>query len=196
MTKECSASLEELLEHFDHYPSGYISEPLEGENAGVYPEEDIQEFFKTVDLKGDEKTESEPYDIKIEVHSGPAKNRTRMILLACHLLSYRLFETDGSLEMFPRKSITIKKILNCLNKGFNELAELLAVEDIGTDKERREEFIRHSLLQLGLHPRGETSEQALERYESISLVVQKREAEEERRKLEEARRSSSRATRD
>lgn len=132
------------------------------------------------------------------------KNKARFMLLACYLLNYGISVLDNkkNIDFFKDEYIRATDVFELLISGFDDLSPLLAAEDLVRDPERREEFIRHCLLKLDLHPRDEKNVLARARYEEISsiFIKQRKEEEEERlqqeRELEESRLSSMRTSRE
>jgi hypothetical protein len=121
-----------------------------------------------------------------------AENRLKMISVATWL-----FHADGLI----RRAELAGKMWSLLSEGLDQLSTVVRAESVVTDPDRREEFVRLCLKQLGLRPKGETLLQAADRLtaldsvERTAVVRQTREAEERARKVRQmmARRAAEEA---
>lgn len=83
-------------------------------------------------------------------------------------------------------------VLPLLDRGLDEMANLVQAEQILRDPDRREEFARVVLKGLGFRPRGETIPQAEDRLSTLDtverarIIRESRAAEERARKIREA----------
>lgn len=211
---ECNVSLQRLMEHFNEYPSGYISDPISGasENCDDLYEE-LNRMVRAI-YSGPEEILNR--DI-MQINTSQDANRIRMCLLGCYILSLEnLIRTDlidrerkrSARGLFGRRARgqsavqSLPAMLNqFLTEGYRDLANLIAAEDIVSSEERREEFIRATLLAVNSRPQGEDEKMAMARFQEISSVhrareQERREAEEIERQLREERESYHRATRE
>jgi hypothetical protein len=67
-----------------------------------------------------------------------------------------------------------RSVLEFLEKGLPELAQLVRREQLIRDPDRREELVRSALRALGLIPAGEAENAALDRLTTLSSVERKR----------------------
>lgn len=111
-----------------------------------------------------------------------ARNRLRLILLACWLLHDEQFRAAG----------VAGPALRLLASGLDELAALVPAEKCVVDPDRREELVRLCLSGLGWRPDGESEAEARDRLNTLSSVERRRvvaaarQAEERARQVREA----------
>ncbi len=88
-------------------------------------------------------------------------NRLKLISLATWLLHCGALRSQIGL---------VKEMNELLSTRLDELALVVRAETVVNDADRREEFVRHCLKQLGLRPQGETSSQAADRLTALDSV--------------------------
>ncbi len=92
-------------------------------------------------------------------------NRLRLIAITCWVLMDPAFCEFAGISVIAHRFFLI---------GFGKLPELVAVEDFIRIPERREELIRRVLKQLGISPKGETTEQSEDRLAALDSVETQR----------------------
>jgi hypothetical protein len=88
-------------------------------------------------------------------------NRLKVICVATWLLHCDALRTQASLA---------NKMWELLSTGLDELSLVVRAEMLVNDPDRREEFVRLCLKQLGLRPQGETLSQAADRLTALDSV--------------------------
>jgi hypothetical protein len=93
------------------------------------------------------------------------RNALRVVLVACWLLADPWFRARKDLG---------PKAHAFLAEDLASLARLVEAERLVDDPERREELVRRCLAKLGLRPRGETEQQAIDRLAAVDSVERRR----------------------
>jgi len=114
---------------------------------------------------------------RFDSRSGDDAGRLRVALVMAWLLAD---------DAFRPNDLARAQLLKVLDVTASELASLAPVAKYLNDPERREEFVRVMLANVGLRPRGETLAQATDRLSALS-------ATERRRLLDASRAAEARA---
>jgi hypothetical protein len=118
----------------------------------------------------------------VQITTADAVNRLRIIAVTTWLLHD---------EWFLARPQLAAAMWSVLSRDLTYMAGLVKAEDVIRDPDRREELVRVVLMCLKLRPRGETDQQAIDRFntldsaERLKVVRETRDAEERARKIRE-----------
>jgi hypothetical protein len=177
--------LEALLHRLAECPPEFLEEPLSGATGRINVTAVVSDLLR--DLGGGAQIESRlfiaPAVAASKASSGspigsPARNRLRVILIACWLLH------DG---WFRKEQKFAGAAAELLARGLNRLAEVIDAPRFVTDPDRREELVRFILAQLGLRPAAETVAQAQDRLTTLDSIELRRVIQETRAAEQRAR---------
>jgi len=154
--------LESLTHRLSECPAEFLAEPRRGKKGVVDVAAIVSDHFRAMGL-------SPHSNVKLShlQHTGDvaSANRLRLIAVAAWLLN------DESLR--SRRELG-NKMGRLLEDGLDTLAGVIRAETVVTDADRREEFVRLCLKQLGLRPKGETAVQAADRLTSLDSIERDR----------------------
>ncbi len=160
MTRE-GPLLETLTRRLAETPPDFLAEPRLGTAGGVHVDAVVADLLR--DLGGGP-LEREALTAFRSAAPGRQRNRLRLILIVCWLLHDPWFRARGLASAAQR----------LLERGLDELAEVVPAERCLADADRREEIARLALEGLGLRPAGETEAQARDRLTTLSSIERRR----------------------
>lgn len=184
-------SVEELTRYLAECPPIFLAEPRQPSGLGkVGVAAVVSDLVREMGGPGLTATQAESLQYPAGDRSLKDRPRLRLALLLCRLAHHVELRRREYVEPFLRLVLG-----ECA-----ALAALVTVEQFVADSERREELVRFLLTGYGLHPAGESKEEAENRFDSLSSVKRDevvraaQEAESRARKLREeiARREAER----
>jgi hypothetical protein len=148
----------ELLTHWmTECPPEFLAEPGHGKGQ-IDLIAIVSDHFRSMDCLPHELIDAK----LLQGDRGQATvNRLKLIAVATWLLHCEPLRTQAEL---------VNSMYELLTAGLDELALVVRAEIAVNDPDRREEFVRLCLKQLGLRPKGETQSQAADRLTALDSV--------------------------
>ncbi len=190
--KEVGLDIRELTRHLAECPPSFLDEPVQPSGfGGVHVAAVVSDLM--IALGGGRLSQEEANRFRYTNRSTvrQERNRLRLALLAAWVYSHKAL----------RKEAGVTQIKALLTQNLEELAGLLAADDLVHDSERREEFVRVCLSAVDLRPSGESKAEAENRLAALStvererVIAEARVAEERARKVREKMLEEERARR-
>ncbi len=169
--------LESLTRRLTECPAEFLAEPRSQSKGKIRVPAVVYDLL--IDLGGE--PISKAHAAVFELHhdgSKEARNRLRVILIACWLLHDSWFIHQ---RRFPSLAYSL------LASGLDELATMVDASLFVSDPDRREELARRCMSALGLRPAGESLAQAEDRLATLDSVERSRVIREARAAEERAR---------
>ncbi len=159
---EPGPALAALTRRLAETPADFLREPMVKERGEVVVAAVVADVLRG--LGGAALTPDEARRLQPEAANPRARNRLRLILVACWLLG------DPALQGVGRAS----DALGFLTNGLDDLAGALTADRGVTDPDGREELARLCLRALGLRPAGESEAEAADRLQAVSATERQR----------------------
>ncbi len=168
--------LELLLRRLVEIPPEFLAEPRFGQTGEIHVAAVVWDVLRDVGRGPLADAGLAPFRSE-ESERSADRNYLRLVLVACWLLGDTWFQGQEALAAAAHRFLA---------DVLRDLQTYLPVERLVDDADRREEFVRRLLHDLGLRPAGETPAQAMDRLQTLDSV-------ERVRVLRDARASERRA---
>jgi hypothetical protein len=155
--------LERLTRRLAECPPDFLAEPRLGGTGRVHADAVGADLLRL--LGGPAPSAAEAAALMLGPDGPARRNRVRVKLLACRLLSDDWFASSGRFAPAARAFLA---------SGLDATADLVDAALFASDAERREELARLALAALGLRPAGETRAQAEDLLAAVSSVERAR----------------------
>jgi hypothetical protein len=161
MSTQAGPALEALVRRIVETPADFREEPRCGGRGRVHVDAVIADLALALGTTLDPAT----LDTLGAQQGTDERNRLSIVLLQAWLLAE---------PALGRAAWTADELKRILGETARELAPHTSAPRFVDDVERREELARVTLSRLGLHPQGETAEQAQDRLTSLSAAERAR----------------------
>jgi hypothetical protein len=155
-------ALEHLLRRLAETPADFLAEPRIGSSGQIVVAAVVSDVLREIGgvaLTRNQAHAFESNDAKKD------RNRLSIALIGCWLLHDEWFHHQPPLGA---------SALNFFTSSANELALVNQASKFVSDPDRREEFVRLCLKDLGMRPAGETIAQSQDRLSTLSSVERQR----------------------
>ncbi len=154
--------LETLLHRLGDCPAEFLAEPRNRDRGSVDVSALVCDLFRAMRC-----SPAALVDLAILRHAGDeaSTNRLRLVAVGVWLLAD---------EVFCRQPELAPAMWSFLSAGLDRLSAVVRADVVVKDPDRREEFVRLCLKQLGLRPQDETVTEAADRLTALDSVERDR----------------------